>query len=316
MAPIQLSPSTFLYPPSTEEEDTNGGAGGSKKSDPSHPRAVVLATWAFAQDAHIAKYVGQYRQRFPGASVLVAKCFLRHFFWLPAAREDLDALAVAIRNVVADDDKGDDEPGASNNDAGGGGGGHHGKAERAKIILHIFSNSGLSTAYQLRNVYEADGRTPFPQRVTIYDSTPGRYEYWSITSSLQFGIPPGRWLQKLVSFPLAHLLSSSLWVWCRVLKGEDWVAKWAAAANSSDPRGQGGGQRETCRSYAYSRADPLVESWVVEAHAADARARGFTVVHAADFGEGSAHVAHSRADPERYWRLVMDTWETARLARL
>lgn len=311
MAPIRLSPSTFLYPPSSEEE-TNGGAG-NKKSDPSHPRAVVLATWAFAQDAHIAKYVGQYRQRYPGASVLVAKCFLRHFFWLPAAREDLAALAVAIRSVMADDDQ-DGEP-AANNDANADGGG---KAERAKMILHIFSNSGLSTAYQLRNVYEADGRTPFPQRVTIYDSTPGRYEYWSITSSLQFGIPPGRWLQKLVSFPLAHLLSSSLWVWCRVLRGEDWVAKWAAAANSDDPRGKGvaGGQRETCRSYAYSRADPLVESWVVEAHAADARARGFTVVHAADFGEGSAHVAHSRADPERYWGLVTDTWETARLARL
>lgn len=282
MAPVELSPSTFLYSP---------GPGASKLSPKEEPRVVVLATWAFALDNHIAKYVEKYRELFPSTTILVAKCFLRHFFWLPAARQDLEHLAAAIRGIL---DTGE----------------HHEvlapEASRPKVLLHIFSNSGLFTAYQLHDVYQSqDGsKQGFPQHVTIFDSTPGRYEYWSVASALQFGIPPGRWAQKLISIPLAHMLSGSLWIWCRVLNGEDWVTKWARAAN--DPIRE----QETCRSYAYSSADPLVEALVVEAHAEAARQQGFCVLQTADFGAKSAHVAHARADPLRYWSIVMDTWKT------
>lgn len=288
MSALQLSPSTYLYPPSPEE---------SLASNASHPHAVVLATWAFAQDNHIAKYVDQYRARFPGTCIFVAKCFLRHFFWHPGARMDLEALTSTIRSIL---DTGEDQASTVIQ-----------KSMQPKLLLHIFSNGGISTAYNLLNVYMAGDKShrPFPEHVTIFDSTPGRYEYWSVVSALQFSIPGGYLVQKLVSVPLAHMLSSSLWIWCRIFQGEDWIARWRHALN--DPARV----LETCRSYAYSRADLLVESWAVEAHAEDARKQGFTVVHTADFGDKSAHVAHSRTDPTRYWTLVMNTWEYARTGR-
>ena len=65
---------------------------------------------------------------------------------------------------------------------------------------------------------------------------------------------------------------------------------------------------ETSRAYAYSRADPLVEAHVVEAHARHAQAQGFLVLHQADFVD-SAHVSHARGNPKRYWGVVRETWE-------
>jgi hypothetical protein len=259
------------------------------------PRLVVLATWAFAHDGHIAKYVASYRELFPGAAILVAKCYLRHFFWIPAAKKELEPAVSAIRNIL---------------------GPHHHDQTKAKppFVLHIFSNSGLSTAHNLCEVYAATcssshdedggggGGGKLPLHATVFDSSPGRYEYWSVASAVMFGVPRGRWAQRLVALPLAHLLTCSLWVWVRVLGGQDWVSVWARDFN--DPERIS----ETCRTYAYSRADPLVESHVVEAHANHAQAQGFLVLHQADFVD-SAHVSHARTNPGRYWGVVKETWE-------
>lgn len=117
-----------------------------------------------------------------------------------------------------------------------------------------------------------------------------------------YGVPKGLWVQRLATTPLAYLLTSGMWLWVRVVGGSDWVAIWGQAAN--DPARV----RETCRSYAYSAADVLVESHVVETHAENARSQGFVVLYETDFGD-SGHVAHARADPVLYWKIVKETWE-------
>lgn len=280
MAPRQLSPSTFLYPPSPGAERTG---------NTSQPHCILLATWAFAKDSHISKYVDQYRARFPGASILVAKCFMRHFFWHPAARRDLKALTGVIRSILdAADAEGE-------------------KYGRPRLLLHVFSTGGISTTYYLHHVYEQEDQKhqPVPQHVTIFDSTPGRSNYRSAAEALQFGTKNSGWAQKTVAVPLAHVLTSCLWIANRLSNREDLVDKWAGVSNNPAHK------QETCRSYVYSRADRIVESWVVEAHAAEARSRGFSVVHTADFGDKSAHVAHARTDPRRYWAVVTSTWEAA-----
>lgn len=279
--PTQLSPSVFLHnPPQENRQDTNPG-----------PRLVILASWAFAHDNHIAKYVCKYRELFPNATILVCKCFLRHFFWIPAAQEELVPAVSVIRSVLGTDGTESSEDPEN--------------SSQPSLLMHVFSNSGLATMYNLCDTYAAhssDKDIRLPLHATIFDSTPGRYEYRSVASAVMFGAPRGLSLQRLISLPLAHLLSSSLWVYVRVLRGQDWVACWADAAND------GARVRETCRSYAYSRADPLVESRAVEANAEDASARGFSVLHRADFLD-SAHVSHARVDPVRYWGIVRETWE-------
>ncbi|KAM0424425.1 hypothetical protein ACHAPT_010346 [Fusarium lateritium] len=274
---VQLSPSVFLYNPDAEAAIKPG------------PRLVIIATWAFAQDNHIAKYVANYQNLFPGSTILVAKSFLRHMFFIPEARKELVPAVEVIRNVLGT------EIASETN-------------KEPSLFIHAFSNTGLSTTYNLSDVYAAtsspddkdQGRLPL--HATVLDSTPGRYEYWFIVSAVMFGVPRGRWLQRLVSLPLAHLLSACMWVWIRIFGGRDWVPIWGGAAN--DPSRIA----ETCRSYVYSRVDPLVPHFIVEAHGKDAQDRGFSVLHQADFVD-SDHVAHARADPTRYWRIVRETWE-------
>ncbi|KAH7247773.1 hypothetical protein B0J15DRAFT_563124 [Fusarium solani] len=274
---VQLSPSVFLYNPDPKADTKSG------------PQLIIFAAWAFAQENHISKYVAKHQELFPGSTILVLKSFLRHMFFIQEARRELIPAVEVIRNVLGTDTAldGTKEP---------------------SLFIHTFSNTGLSTTYNLADVY-AETASPddkdqgrLPLHATVLDSTPGRYEYRAIVSAVMFGVPRGRWLQRLVSLPLAHLLSSFMWVWIRVLGGRDWVPIWGDGAN--DPSRT----VETCRSYVYSRVDPLVPHFVVEAHVKDAQDKGYSVLHQVDFGD-SAHVTHARADPERYWKIVKETWE-------
>ena len=67
--------------------------------------------------------------------------------------------------------------------------------------------------------------------------------------------------------------------------------------------------RQTNRSYIYSREDVMVDWRHVEEHAREATARG--IPSRMERYEGSAHVAHMRSDPDRYWKIVTETWEEA-----
>ncbi|KAL2680395.1 hypothetical protein Neosp_007993 [[Neocosmospora] mangrovei] len=274
---VQLSPSVFLYNPDPKA-DTKPG-----------PKLIIFASWAFAQDTHISKYVAKHQELFPGSTILVVKCFLRHMFFHPEARRELIPAVEVIRNELGTETTpdGNKEP---------------------SLLIHAFSNTGLSTIYNLKDVYAATAspddkdQGQLPLHATVLDSTPGRYEYQFIVSAVMFGVPRGRSLQRLVSLPLAHLLSSVMWIWMRILGGRDWVPIWGDRANDRSRT------VETCRSYAYSRTDPLVPHLVVEAHAKDARDKGYSILHQVDFGD-SAHVSHARTDPERYWKIVKETWE-------
>lgn len=58
------------------------------------------------------------------------------------------------------------------------------------------------------------------------------------------------------------------------------------------------------RCYIYSDGDELVDWRHVEAHAEEAGRMGL-VVRREKF-EGSSHVAHMRADPDRYWGITKE----------
>lgn len=277
--PTQLSPSVFLYDPVSQ--------GASDKAE--GPKLIILATWIFAQDNHIAKYVASYQKLFPTSSILLLRCYFGHFFQPHAAREELIPAVLAIRSILGTETTSDDE----------------GNSEKPALLLHIFSNSGLGTSWNLRSVYTSTAADTeeklLPRHATIFDSSPGRYAYRPVVSAIMFGAPPSQPFKRLISLPFAHLLSGGLWTYINVFGGEDWVSFWAGEANNTEL------VRETRRAYAYSKSDVLVEAGMVEGHAERARGRGF-VVECVDFG-GSGHVQHARSEPERYWGLVKRTWE-------
>lgn len=67
--------------------------------------------------------------------------------------------------------------------------------------------------------------------------------------------------------------------------------------------------KHTPRLYIYSRKDTLIPYTEVESHAQEAEAAGFDVRK--ESFEDTAHVAHARADPERYWGAVERVWTEA-----
>lgn len=67
--------------------------------------------------------------------------------------------------------------------------------------------------------------------------------------------------------------------------------------------------KDTPRLYLYSDTDKLVREKAVVEHMADATGLGLNARGV--LFKGSAHVAHARQDPDRYWMEVLDTWKEA-----
>ncbi|KAG2347453.1 hypothetical protein BDR05DRAFT_987514 [Suillus weaverae] len=65
----------------------------------------------------------------------------------------------------------------------------------------------------------------------------------------------------------------------------------------------------TPRLYLFSRKDKLVSWQEVTRHAETAKERGMDV--RCELFEDSAHVAHARVEPERYWSSVQEVWAVA-----
>ena len=66
---------------------------------------------------------------------------------------------------------------------------------------------------------------------------------------------------------------------------------------------------QTPRLYVFSKKDELVPWKAVQQHAEAAKTSGLNV--RCEVFEESAHVAHMRVDPKRYWASIQDLWEIA-----
>lgn len=66
---------------------------------------------------------------------------------------------------------------------------------------------------------------------------------------------------------------------------------------------------QTPRMYVFSKKDELVPWQAVQQHAEAAKTLGLNVRY--EIYEESAHVAHMRLDPKRYWASIQDLWQIA-----
>lgn len=66
---------------------------------------------------------------------------------------------------------------------------------------------------------------------------------------------------------------------------------------------------QTPRLYVFSKKDELVPWQAVQQHAEAAKTLGLNVRY--EIYEESAHVAHMRLDPKRYWASIQDLWQIA-----
>lgn len=171
------------------------------------------------------------------------------------------------------------------------------------IYLHLFSNGGVFTSINLFAAYRAATGSPLRLSCLILDSAPGFATVPATMRAFSFILPrpwPLRLLGKLLLWSFV-LLSHAR----RAITGiPDAVSVAREAANNPALVHGARGEDAPPRCYIYSDADELVNWLDIEAHANEAESKGWAVRR--ERFQGSPHVSHMRADPERYWGVVRE----------
>lgn len=237
---------------------------------------ILLAFWMNAPSRALAKYVVEYRRMAPSARIVFMLSSSNDFFWASTTRAHQARVAPAVDALRS-------------------------QAPGSPVFVHLFSNGGLSNTTQLLRAYFNAMGGPLPISSMIVDSAPGTATVAAAMRAFSFALPR-MWILRLIS-------KSFLWLSLVLIKMVQ------AVRGSSDPIGLArklindtslvqaanpGGVPTRC--YIYSDADELVDWHDVEKHASESEASGWTVHR--ELFQGTPHVGHMRAEPDRYWGIV------------
>ncbi|RDA82331.1 hypothetical protein CP532_3708 [Ophiocordyceps camponoti-leonardi (nom. inval.)] len=275
--PMQpLSPTVAYGDPGQQQQQRQQRR---KTDDDQDPDLVLIFSWMGAREEHIAKYLTQHRRLFPTSPILLVRCPLSRV-WLPwLARRDMAPVLPLLRALIND-----------------------GSRRRPRILVHIFSNGGISTAVHLQRMIRADNEAKsrgkgkdidvLPALVLLLDSCPG-YFHWHRTHRAVMAILPW-WTSPLIHVAIA--VACLYYALRRLPASQDRNAR---ALNLCDCR----------RTYLYGTADDMVDYRDVEDNAGKAADAGFAV--RMERFDGGRHVALAMAYPERYWAAVRRSWREA-----
>lgn len=246
--------------------------------DPSAPTLIALFSWMGAQEPHIAKYVAGYQALYPSSPILLVRCPFENTVLRARPRREVRAAVDALRSLFPE--------------------GRKGAGEGKEMILHLFSNGGCTMFQHFLNVFrEGDEKARLPRHVCVMDSCPGSFSWMRTHKAVSAPFPA--WASPLLHLIIAFQIVVSLFSEpVGVRRG-----RWGLVLNEGEIL-----DVQERRVYLYADGDVMVDPRDVERHAREARGLG-CVVETINFGEGSRHVAHARADPGRYWGAVRGVWE-------
>ncbi|KAI0106177.1 hypothetical protein GGR51DRAFT_559980 [Nemania sp. FL0031] len=282
----ELDPLVSLYRPSSPKPRSPD----SVRSPTDHaqqPRLIIIASWTDARDAHIAKYVAKYQALYPAAQILLLKSTFQCIMNPSRIGPSIKHAAAVVHAAFPPEQQ---------------------QTAASQFLIHMFSNGGSSSIANLYEQYAATAVGPnenkrLPPHVTVFDSAPGTYSIPGAVAFASVGLSSS--LQRLVAAPVLYTLAA-LWSASIALGfSRDVLRDWGSTHNNTNAgssSGKGGNAAEVRRVYIYSPGDALIDYRDVEAHAAEAESRGFSV--ALERYEGSAHVAHVRKDERRYWEII------------
>ncbi|KAG8158901.1 hypothetical protein KVR01_011344 [Diaporthe batatas] len=267
----KLGPLVSFYRPS----------GAPSTSAEHQPRLIIVSGWTDARDAHVAKYIVKYQALYPAAQILLLKstgdCILRPAQIGPAMKPAASVVRAATQFPAS--------------------------SASPPLLIHMFSNGGSSSVANLYEQYAAtagpDEDKHLPPHVTIFDSCPGLF---GISQAVAFFDSSLSFFQRLIAAPFlyAFVVFWNAAMALRIFPNS--LAEWYQSHNNHP-----GNTAEVRRVYIYSSNDALISYRDVEAHAAEAKGKGFSV--ALEKFENSAHVAHLRKDEARYWEIVRKAME-------
>lgn len=139
----------------------------------------------------------------------------------------------------------------------------------------------------------------------VLDSSPciGSFRTIGLAFSIAIRNPVVRYIALFIIY-VAHALRLSV----RMLFGAETIETQYLKA-LFQPRLLPWMNAQTPRLYVFSRTDELVPWKQVQRHAEAAKQSGLDV--RCEVYEESAHVAHMRLDPKRYWGSILDLWQVA-----
>ncbi|PYI00248.1 hypothetical protein BO78DRAFT_402179 [Aspergillus sclerotiicarbonarius CBS 121057] len=247
---------------------------------PSHPSLIILCTWyGGATPRRVSKYTTGYRQRYPGATILLINTSFRDFTVrsLHAIDPNLTPAKDLITRVLQ-----------SNSDA--------------SILLHMFSNGGCNTITQLARSMTAAKDVDFRSalKLMIFDCCPGDSSFQRLYGAAAVALPttqPSRAIGTAFLYPtarVAHVMQN-----VGLMRSID-----DYRADFNDPNIFGPKAR---RLYLYSLTDDMIPWEDVEGHMDEARQKGYSVVGVSF--EDARHCGLVMRNEVRYWNTIHEAWE-------
>ncbi|KAL2821749.1 hypothetical protein BDW59DRAFT_149976 [Aspergillus cavernicola] len=285
LAPFtQLSPCIYIQEPDPPVDDTGN-----------HPQTIVIAFWMNAFPRSLVKYVTEYRRLAPRARIIFIRTSSTEFMLRPTKRAQYARLAPAVEALQA-------------------------LSPDSPVFFHMFSNGGVFAVTHLLEAYQKATGHPLRVSSTVIDSAPGMATLSGAIRAFSYVLPK-RWILRLFSKILLYAYLTSMFVLGKAIGKVLGIRDTVSVARQviNDSRIMRGSDKASPprRCYIYSDADELVDYKDVEKHASDAESKGF-IVRREKF-LGSEHVAHMKANPERYWntvRLYLEVPESEKALRI
>ncbi|KAH0833499.1 hypothetical protein J3R83DRAFT_12624 [Lanmaoa asiatica] len=264
--------------------------------DDASPDVILVFGWMGALTRHLQHYSRKYAELYPRATQIIVKCG-PSFFWTSERGKQNRLLSVveALETLGC-------LP-STNNPT------QVSTRVRPRVLIHSFSNGGglqlTSLGRLLSSKYPSIPPSQLLVSALILDSTPaiGNFHTIGIAFSIAIRNPVARYVALLIIY-IAHALRLSL----QNIFGVETVAVRYTKA-LLQPRLLPWMNSQTPRLYIFSKKDELIPWQEVQKHAEAAKTSGLNV--RCEVYEESAHVAHMRLDPKRYWASILDLWQIA-----
>ncbi|KAF8548552.1 hypothetical protein OG21DRAFT_1422888, partial [Imleria badia] len=176
---------------------------------------------------------------------------------------------------------------------------------RPRVLVHSFSNGGtfqvISLGHLLSAKYPSISRSTSLVSALILDSSPAIGNFRSI--GIAFSIAIRNTVVRYIAL-IVHALRLSLH---RVFGMETMATRYLMVL--LNPRLLPWMDSQPPRLYVFSKKDEVVLWKALQQHAEAAKMSCLNV--RCEVYEESAHVAHMRLDPKRYWASIQDLWQSA-----
>ncbi|KAF3386325.1 Transmembrane protein 53 [Penicillium rolfsii] len=248
---------------------------------------IFMAFWMNAPPRALAKYVVEYRRMVPSARIVFIRSSSSDFFFRSTAKAQQAQLAPAVAALRSS------------------------VTPETPVFMHLFSNGGLfGTVHLLKAYHQATGK-PLPISSMIIDSAPGTASISGAMKAFSYALPK-LWIFRLVGTTALWITLVLIKIYHAITGSLDAVNLARKTINDTSLVQPATAKGVLTRCYIYSDGDELVDWRDVEKHASESEASGWKVRR--EKFQGTPHVGHMRAQPERYWSIVKEYLDLAKAA--